>query len=453
MSNADAHCRSRLYALLYLLFGALAVVVLSVILPPYQAPDEGTHFKRADQISRGVMLSYRIDTISGGHVGAGIGITEHEFIDIAFHVDVKATPDRYARAAPVTWANSGIAPASFPNTALYPPSLYLPQAVAIRIGKALALPVLDTLTLARIVTGMVSIMIGAVAIALSRGAAPLLFVLLSLPMTLFMMASVSQDGPLIAFAALAAGAFIGARECQSASLPLFLVMCVSAAFVAMGRPPYGALAVLPLLAFGRSWAARLLAVALILGSVALWTWIVSPLAPLALGPESNPTAQIEAMRAAPLRLLWIFARSINTDTFDMFIGRLGWLDTQLPFTYTVLASVVLLFGAVATAAGLGRGPTPMQASLIVAAVLAGLLVMLALSYITWSHPGVLVVLGIQGRYLTPFVLLIAAAIPGLAAVRLAPFVARHAFWVLVLFLPMSIAVTVFALMRRYYFSS
>lgn len=243
MISADPNHQSRRYALLYLLFGGLAVAAFAVIVPPYQVPDEPAQFKRADQVSRGVMVSPMIGANSGGFVGAGIDITHRMFSDIAFRYDVKATLDRFARARPVTWSDT--APSWFPSTALYPPSLYLPQAAGIRLGRALALPVLDTLTLARIVTGMVSVSLGAVAIALAGGAASFLFVVLSLPMTLFMMASVSQDGPLLALAALAAGAFIGMRERESGSLPLFLVMSASIALIAMGRPPYAALAVLP----------------------------------------------------------------------------------------------------------------------------------------------------------------------------------------------------------------
>src|SRR5204862_7333787 len=127
--------------------------------------------------------------------------------------------------------------------------------------------VLATLSLARAATGMVSVAIGALAISLSGGSAPFLFALLSLPMTLFMMASVSQDGPMIALAALCVALFIRTREQQYASAAAFIAMCISAALVAAARPPYAVLAILPLLAFGRSWATRVIGAAAVVACV------------------------------------------------------------------------------------------------------------------------------------------------------------------------------------------
>lgn len=92
MISADPNRQSRLYALLYFLFGALAVAAFAVIVPPYQVPDEPAQFKRADQVSRGVMVSPMIGVNSGGFVGAGIETTYRMFSDIDFTTTSRRHP-------------------------------------------------------------------------------------------------------------------------------------------------------------------------------------------------------------------------------------------------------------------------------------------------------------------------------------------------------------------------
>ena len=60
--------------------GVVAILLFAFAIPPYQSPDEPAHFKRADQISRGELLAYRLDTAaSGGVVSAGIDATVQPF--------------------------------------------------------------------------------------------------------------------------------------------------------------------------------------------------------------------------------------------------------------------------------------------------------------------------------------------------------------------------------------
>jgi uncharacterized membrane protein len=318
------------------------------------------------------------------------------------------------------------------------------------VGKAAGLGVVTTLTLARGVSGVLSVLVCALAISIAGGAAPFLFVVLSLPMSLFQMASASQDGPLFALVALAVAIFAGMRDRQAASMPLFTVMSLSVALVAIARPPYVVLAVLPLLAFGRPLTSRLVAVAAIIASVAVWVMLVAPLGSVAVSPGTDPPAQIAMMRAHPLTTLWIFGRSLTASLLDSFIGRLGWLDTRLPIPFHVLAVAALLFGGAASAASLHHGARAGASALIVAAIIAAMLMFFATLFVIWTVPGMTTVAGVQGRYLIPLALLAAAAIPSTRWTETAPFVVRVAPVLLGMFAPLSIVVMVVALVRRYY---
>ena len=293
-------------------------------------------------------------------ISAGIDASVRTFVGLHFNPQARATAQMFAQAEAVTWANSGSAASAFSNTALDPPPFYLPGAAAILAGKFADLSVVATLRLARIANGLLSVAVGAVAIALAGAAAPWIFVLLSLPTTLSVMGSASHDGPMIACAALAAAillnAYPGAR--LAASRRAFALMCAAIALVASARPIYAPLAVLPLLVSGQRLAVRVGAVAAIVAVVGLWSWIVAPLVPLQLAVDANPAAQTALLRSDPLNFLVVVARTVKVGFWHLletFVGRLGWIDTDLPAGYHVFARVELFVAAVATVAGLRTG--------------------------------------------------------------------------------------------------
>lgn len=447
---------ARTYAWAYLCFGVAAVLLFAFAIPPYQSPDEPAHFKRADQVSRGELLARRLDgaPASGGVVSAGIDATVQPFVSLHFNPQVKTTPDMFAQAEPVTWANSASGPSAFSNAALYPPVLYLPAAAAILAGKLTDMSVVSTLRLARIANGLVSVAIAAAAIALAGAAAPWIFTLLSLPTSLSVMASASHDGPMIALAALAAAillnAWPGGRFARSRGA--FAVMCAAIALVASARPIYAPLAVLPLLVTGQPLAVRLAGAAIIVAIVGLWSRIVAPLVLLQVADGADPQAQLALIRADPLNFLVVVARTAKIGFWSLlesFVGRLGWLDTALPPIYHVVARVELLIAAVATVAALSMRRFNARALFVAAAIAGGCFALFLSLYLVWTKPGEIIVVGVTGRYLMPLAMFIPAAIPFVFAPA-PPAVGRAAFVALVIFPPVSIAVTLLAVMQRYY---
>ena len=446
---------ARIYAWAYLCFGVVAILLFAFAIPPYQSPDEPAHFKRAEQISRGELFAHRVETAaSGGVVSSGIDATVQPFVSLHFNPQVKTTAQMFAQAEPITWANSVSAPSAFSNTALYPPALYLPAAAAILAGKLADMSIISTLRLARIVNGLVSVVVGAAAIFLAGAAAPWIFALLSLPTSLSVMASASHDGPMIALAALAAAillnAYPGAR--YAFSFRAFAVMCTAIALVASARPIYAPLAILPLLVTGQRLTVRLAGAAIIVAIVGLWSRIVAPLVLLQLADGADPDAQLALIRGDPLNFLIVIARTVKIGFWSLletFVGRLGWLDTALPPTYHVVARVALVIAAAATVAGLSLSRFNARALLVAAAILGGCFALFLSLYLVWTRPGEIIVVGVAGRYLMPLAVFIPAAIPFVVGPA-PPAVARAAFVALMIFSPVSIAVTLLAVMQRYY---
>jgi uncharacterized membrane protein len=269
-----------------------------------------------------------------------------------------------------------------------------------------------------------------------------------------LMASASHDGPMFALAALAAAillnAYPGAR--LAASGRAFALMCAGIALIASARPVYATLAILPLLVSGQRLAVRFAAVAVIIALVGIWSWIVAPLVPLQLAADANPDAQMVLLRNDPFSFLIAMARTVKIGFWPLLetlVGRLGWLDTDLPPGYHVFARAELLVAAAATVAGIS-GSRMIRRAIVVAGVILGACLLLFLSlYLVWTKPGETYVVGVQGRYLIPLAVFIPAAIPfGLGAAS--PVLARAAFVALLIFPPVSITVAILAVLQRYY---
>ena len=103
--------------------GLIAVVLLSINLPPFQNPDELAHFFRAEHISRYYLFGQRFEVYkSGGLVEENIFLAHAPFADIR--------PARISSSIMTNTRGRGSCGGAekgrsinFPNTANYPPFL------------------------------------------------------------------------------------------------------------------------------------------------------------------------------------------------------------------------------------------------------------------------------------------------------------------------------------------
>jgi len=430
-------------ALLYCLFAGLAAMLLATTMPPLQNADEEAHAFRADQVSHLVPWGQALpDGEYGGAVSVGLKVVENRTAMLRFHPERKVTR---AMSAPLPWGAA--APTGFPNTAVNPPFFYAPAAAmaAFARGAGIALP--RALVLMRLAEGLATILIAACAIALARDAAIWLFAIMLLPMSMALSAAVAQDGPMLACTTLAVALYLRVRVSQSG--PAFAGMCLLLTMVGMARVPYFAFVFLVLASPVRpSW--RILGALLMFACVAAWSARSAAHFPLPLRQDGvvSPGSQVLRLILHPWRAPLIFYRTLvanNGFIINSFIGQLGWLDVDLPGSYRKIAWIGLLFAAFASfRRGEPRGLTLEALAVAGAACGVGLI-----QYMTWTVVGSPLVDGVQGRYfLAPALVLavlltrgVGAGLPG-------------ARWVAapVLLLPVfSIAVTVHALVLRYYF--
>ena len=450
-----------LIAVVFVAYALVAVAILAVNMPPFQNADEPAHFLRAVQLADGHIIGERFSSIaddgttsesSGGQLDTAVSQAFKPFGTLLFHPDVKATRDQWAPN--VRWSQQ-TAWIGIPNTVLYPPIFYLPSIAGILYGRDHDLTVVQTLLVSRLLTGVAAAVLGAVAIAFAGDAAIWLFAILTLPMSLALMAACSQDALMLASSALVGAMLLRLFDMTTQSpIRVFVIAALLLALLGLARPPYAALGLLLLFAPGVRLRIRILGVGAIFVVVFAWSQLMAATVFInsAGSADADPPAQIALLWADPFRVLSIAVATLSLWKVyvDSFIGLLGWLDTPLPRLYYHAAWIVLGMAALAAAlrqrsgsASYARYPVIMLTVLVcIAAVFASL-------YITGTRPGNATVSGVSGRYFLPIALFAAPFIPPIGSAWTARI--RWTLTILVLMFPVvSLGVVTRAVVLRYY---
>jgi uncharacterized membrane protein len=410
-------------AVAFAVYGLCAVAFLAINIPPFQNPDEPAHALRADQISEGGIVAQRV--VSAGQAYAG-GMADPAIVQafapydsVRFHPDIKITRNDGLPIVP--WSDKRSFEA-FPNTALYPPQFYLPAAAAIWIGRISGLTVTHTLTLARLMNGIAALIVGTVAIAFADAAAPWIFMILTLPMSLSLMASDSEDALLISSSALAMALYIQIFRAPAANRPkLLLTLGVVLGLIFMARPPLAGAFVLPLTIANAKWRWRVAASAICVVLVLGWSIIVSRTSMVNFGTVvgADPGRQVEFILGHPLVALSVLFHSISHQFRGLlgeFIGKLGWLDTVLPLWYYRIAAGMLLVAALASMCGpKGWKIGALGYALIILGLVVSVFGIFMIEYMSWTAPGAPLIQGVQGRYFLTIALTAAALLPAFGA--------------------------------------
>ena len=438
--------KPRFLAVLFCIYAAVAIPSIALLMPPFQAADEMAHAQRANEISHGELLATRFagPLSSGGPTDIGILHLWTVFAGLPFQPGTKVTRSMEKRGAAITWGVSR--PDTFVNTAIYPPLLYIPAAIGQGMGRLLHLSVVHGMVLSRLLDGVVSAGMGALAIGLAGDVAPLLFTLLCLPMSLALFAAVTQDGPIIALSALAATLFARGRLTGAG----LTAAGTALALAAMARPVLLPFCLLPWLRPGLSPAVRVASTVLPIAAVLGWTVLTDRMTlytPLADQVAAQTQALLLHPHLVPV-LVWTTIQSQwlrDFDLFRTFVGVLGWLDTPLPMSYYAATAVMLLLAVLAS--------LPDQQSLdgVARRLAAGILLLGAigavflLEYLSWTPVGARVVEGVQGRYFLPIMPFLVLVLPRRRV--------RAHTWVrvaLCLYPLLSITITIRAILWRYY---
>ena len=433
--NLHQSLRKRLHYV-YLVYAIPMVCLTAIITPPFQSPDEPNHFARAEQVSRLEMVPVfvydkthpitKTDSISkdrrivypdkgGFAVDKGIYELGDAYSSLEHSTDTKIIKNKADSAENLKW-KTGIIYFNFANTAIYPPVVYLMQAMGIGMGKLLQLSIIKTLYLSRILNGLLSITLCFFALLLGKRSGILLFIMLLFPMTVSLFASVSQDAVLISCCFLLTAIIdnVEFSDDKNYSRHKLGVMIILMAIIGVAKPPYIIFAFLFLFL---KLSPKLKAISIITPFLALTFWLfidhssfMIKFAPAEM--RINSKLQVLHILHHPLEFIMLFFNYDKVALLNvayMFIGILGWLDLQFSDHYYRNAYVCLFLGIIVSLNF--RGNTRLRMALIFCAFTT-LIAVISAQYVTWVPLEAPSLGGMQGRYLIPIFPFLALALCG-----------------------------------------
>jgi len=407
-------------------------LVMVFLVPPFQAPDEHTHFFKAVQMSEGKLYGHRLGPtltypmpVVGDYLPARYSITTHHYFITNGHDKVSTAQIKRDIAHPSKDNRPILTP--FENTVVYPPLAYAPQAVAIFLTNIMVKTPLIQMYAARI--GSMVVVFALLFLAIRR--MPFgkwgVVALAATPMSLLLAASCSGDaitaGLSVLFIAQVLAAIANRHKLSKNEIIQMLVVALA---LGLCKSPYELFSLfifcIPTSRFKdkKTYVRTVgLAVAVPLVLAAAWAASVHGLyINAAVGSDTSLQAHYTAHH--PLGFAHTLASTYFRDAGDYvprdFIDLSAGLNAPMPLwfvalSYTFIGLVILAEPIKAATIAGGRYLRQSAALLFV----IGFSAVNSLLYITFTPVGAKLINGLQGRYFIPFAYLLIPAVGGLLA--------------------------------------
>jgi uncharacterized membrane protein len=432
----------------------------SLLIPPFQSPDEEDHLKRAYFLSQArIVMETPAGQSTGGLVDSGLNefIASHRYM--TGNQQKKLTLDVKRNASTIKWANEEeFVPC--PGVNYYFPLIYSPQAIGLLIGKALDLTVSQSYYLSRYMALLSSLIIILIAFSIRR---PSMFTIamLLMPLTIFQFVSTSQDGFALALVILAGTLFLEITSKKyEFNVVYFYLMCGSILLLSTSRINLVPMLIMPFAA--TYFACKSVRHYLISAVVTLLSlaWILYAVATTVDNRVETGASTVEILTyylKDPFAFIGVLINTLQDDRtvyfyIASFVGVLGWLDVGIGDVYTniIFCSLLVIFLFSISRAILRE--EVFSRSVLVLVAIASFLLTFFLLLITWNKHPAEIIQGVQGRYFwASFIFLglsMTNAITGFSSVRK---------WIISLALTciflVSVCVTPQVLLYRYFLSS
>jgi uncharacterized membrane protein len=409
--DQDRLCR--IFLVLASCFGLLLVFAT----PPFQVADEPNHFYRAYLLSEMKFLSEIADGSPGGMLPVSLVRTVEQVTDdVRFHPKHKVDPQKIRSSFDIPLMRKSRSFVRFPNTAMYPPTVYAPQALGIMTGRMLNPAPVTLLYLGRIFNLIFWIICIWGTLKITPAGRHLFFLIALMPMTIFQAASLSADTPTTALAFLLIAFFLRSSLREFTPGRVWILCLYGLSFlVLMSKQVYFPIVLLYLIiprrAFRSSKAYYLNTVvyfSVCFLIVALWSVVLQTLYFPYL--STSPGIRISELVPHIPELITVLTSTIGAEMvryIKTYVGVLGWLDTGFPILFT------WYYGAAILGASLFRYKnesrfTPSHRFVMIGIVCINFLLIiltiliLHIQYEKRAPDSLHVLEGVQGRYFIPF---------------------------------------------------
>lgn len=489
----------------FLFLGIIYGVLILLITPPFQVPDEPNHFYRAYQIAEGRIVAakrpppaldpdkmaerekaiqemqallahgdtekafehyYALKDAAGigGFLPLSLASTTKAFHQAGLHEANKQKVQDIFLLLNLPLQRNNRSFLHFPNSALYSPVPYLPQALGIATGKIYDLSPLLLMYLGRFFNLLAWVILVYFSIKITPLGKWLLFLLALMPMSIFQAASLSADSFTYGISFLCISVFLrnAFEKNGGVTINIITVFTISL-LLSLSKQAYFLIPLLFLLiphekigTKNRFYALFFLLFLLNISAILLWTSVADIYQDIyvlynSLIPDFSSKKQTLFIISHPLEYCSIiFSTFIQNGRLylDSFVGQLGWSDTGMS-EYFRISYIIMLFAAAFSEGRKSILISLKQRGIIVATVLLSILLVSTLAFIGWAPVGSKSI-GLQGRYFIPlsplFFLLFHNRKFGLNLQN------AHLQTAMVCYSLFSLTYTVFVIIKRYYIS-
>ncbi len=349
----------------FLVVGLFFGLTFLILTPPFQTPDELNHFYRAYDIASGHLFATKLDNRLGGFMPKSLIEAANKNFDIRFEPYLRTSYKNISDQLRMKLVDTTPEFVDFPNTALYSPISYLPQAIFIALFKFLGFRPVMLLMLTRLM--MLFLWLSCIYRALKI--LPIFkwfFTICALlPMSVFINMSISADvvTNILGFLWIANIFSFAFSERKIQTKNLFYLLAI-ACFLSSAKYVYTPLVFLIFLIPSQKFYSLkrfTFSISLILISFCI-AFLGSKYASSITFSHANyntkyvaaseiPTgvdmkAQMKFLKLHPEKLFQVVfdgVIQIYLPLQDSYIGTLGWLDVRLPESLIYLGYLSLLF--------------------------------------------------------------------------------------------------------------
>ncbi|QPB43162.1 DUF2142 domain-containing protein [Rodentibacter haemolyticus] len=436
----------KLYKKYYIILLSICILLISFIIPPLQSPDEMAHMKRSYSLAHGDIV---IPSTGNSFINDGVQEFKILYDHFPFKYESKYSRNLIDQAKSIKFSGSS-SEESLVNTAIYFPFIYIPQAIAFKIGELFDLSIYNTYMLARLVNLLACILL--LLFANRIYSIPFLgLVFLSMPMSLFQLSSINPDAMSFCIAAIIGAVTIKLNQLTIPDKRLFLALNISLFLLLTVK-----VNLLPLMLISfyiaykykniRYFYVSLATFVLVISwSIFSFKFYVSTDGHFSYGGDS--LSKVIFYFNNPNELLLIFYKTLSNVDFmfnycKQFIGVLGWLDTQLNMKgYYIILMFIALFIVI------NFNKNILIISLLFSIVFLFTLLILL---ITWTNIGQDYIVGVQGRYFIPLCVVLSFIYDKSKSSYIVNNISYIQKYMLFIFLMVSCFFTVTALLDRYY---
>ncbi len=407
---------------MFLVFGLFFGLTLVFLIPPFQSPDEQSHFFRAWEISEGKLVSndkctHKIPS-NFNKFSASVALEKipgqkdkkYNFFKKYREADKYKPSDKYKEKEGCSCT--------------YAPVSYIPQVLAILLGKLFGSSFVKIYYLGRIFNLLGYLILVYLAISIAPYFKNIFLMLGLVPMAISQAASFSSDGMVIGFSFLliAYGIYLAfsprVPNITSKNIVVFTILSV---IVSLAKVAYFYLfAVFLLVPFKKfsskkKWLTSFLIVALAgILSLSIWLYLNKDIEVPIYATSSEIWNQLNFILSHPLSYLYTFLHFTFIFNFVFYLqgiyGILGILDHPLPL---YLASFYVLFIVILSFKDFGQFKESVKTTqkkdllyflFLILLFIGGLFIVSTIIYLTWSSKqkiGLQKIAGMQPRYLLP----------------------------------------------------